>query len=39
VLLGVLNNLLNLMNVSPFLQGFVKGLIVIVAVLVQRKRA
>lgn len=37
LLLGVLNNVLNLMNVSPFLQGFVKGLIVIVAVLVQRR--
>lgn len=37
--LGVLNNVLNLMDVSPFLQGFVKGLIIIVAVLVQRKSA
>ena len=37
LLLGVLNNVLNLMNVSPFLQGFVKGIIIIVAVLVQRK--
>lgn len=37
LLLGVLNNLLNLMDVSPFLQGFVKGVIIIVAVLVQRK--
>lgn len=39
LLLGVLNNVLNLMDVSPFLQGFVKGLIIIVAVLVQRKSA
>jgi ribose transport system permease protein len=38
LLIGVLNNILNLMNVSPFLQGFVKGLIIIVAVLIQRKR-
>ena len=38
LLIGVLNNVLNLLNVSPFLQGFVKGLIIIVAVLVQRKR-
>ncbi len=37
VLLGVLNNVLNLMNVSPFLQGFVKGLIIITAVFVQRR--
>lgn len=39
LILGVLNNVLNLMDVSPFLQGFVKGLIIIVAVLVQRKSA
>lgn len=39
ILMGVLNNVLNLMDVSPFLQGFVKGLIIIVAVLVQRKDA
>lgn len=38
LLLGVLNNFLNLMNVSPFLEGFVKGLIIVVAVLIQRKR-
>lgn len=37
ILLGVLNNVLNLMNVSPFLQGFVKGLIIITAVFVQRR--
>lgn len=37
LLLGVLNNVLNLMNVSPFLQGFVKGLIIITAVFVQRR--
>ena len=37
ILLGVLNNVLNLMNVSPFLQGFVKGVIIITAVFVQRR--
>lgn len=37
LLMGVLNNVLNLMDVSPFLQGFVKGVIIIVAVLVQRR--
>jgi ribose transport system permease protein len=37
LVLGVLNNMLNLLDVSPFLQGFFKGLIVILAVLVQRK--
>lgn len=37
LVMGVLNNILNLMDVSPFLQGTFKGLIVILAVLVQRK--
>lgn len=37
LMLGVLNNILNLMNMSPFLQGFVKGVIIIVAVLLQKK--
>lgn len=37
LLLGVLNNILNLMNTSPFLTGFVKGVIIIVAVLLQKK--
>lgn len=38
LLLGVLNNVLNLLNLSPFLQGFVKGIIIIIAVLVQKKK-
>ena len=38
LLLGILNNLLNIMNMSPFLQGFVKGVIIIVAVLLQKKQ-
>lgn len=37
LILGVLNNMLNLMNVSPYLQGLVKGLIIIIAVLLQKK--
>jgi ribose transport system permease protein len=37
LILGVLNNTLNLMNVSPYLQGMVKGLIIVLAVLVQKK--
>ncbi|WP_255437493.1 ABC transporter permease [Thalassobacillus sp. CUG 92003] len=37
LLLGVLNNMMNLMNVSPYLQGLVKGLIIIIAVLFQKK--
>ncbi|WP_246288839.1 ABC transporter permease [Bacillus haikouensis] len=37
LILGILNNMMNLMNVSPHLQGFVKGLIIIVAVVFQKK--
>lgn len=37
LILGVLNNMMNLMNVSPYLQGLVKGLIIIIAVLLQKK--
>ncbi len=37
LILGLLNNILNLMQVSPFLQGAVKGIIIIIAVLLQKK--
>ncbi|SES72501.1 ribose transport system permease protein [Salinibacillus kushneri] len=37
LLLGVLNNMMNLMNISPHLQGLVKGLIIIIAVLFQKR--
>ncbi|MET1014361.1 MAG: ABC transporter permease [Paenisporosarcina sp.] len=37
LILGILNNMMNLTNVSPHLQGFVKGLIIIVAVLFQKR--
>ncbi|MBM7693491.1 ribose transport system permease protein [Peribacillus deserti] len=37
LILGILNNMMNLMNVSPHLQGFVKGSIIIVAVLFQKR--
>ncbi|WP_421382321.1 ABC transporter permease [Bacillus salacetis] len=37
LILGILNNMMNLMNVSPHLQGFVKGLIIIIAVVFQKK--
>ncbi|UFT98866.1 ABC transporter permease [Radiobacillus kanasensis] len=37
LLLGVLNNMMNLMNISPYLQGLVKGLIIIIAVLFQKR--
>jgi ribose transport system permease protein len=36
IMLGVINNMLNLLNVSAYLQGTVKGLIIIGAVLLQR---
>ena len=38
VILGVINNMLNLVGVSPYLQGTVKGLVIICAVLIQRRR-
>lgn len=37
LILGILNNMMNLMNVSPHLQGFVKGFIIIIAVLFQKR--
>ena len=36
LILGVVGNMLNMLDVSPHLQGLVKGLIIIAAVLVQR---
>ena len=37
LILGVFNNIMNLMNISPYLQGLVKGIIIIGAVLFQKK--
>ncbi len=37
LILGILSNMLTLMGVSPFATGTVKGIIIIVSVLVQRK--
>jgi ribose transport system permease protein len=37
LILGVLANLMNLSNISPYLQGFVRGVIIIGAVLLQKK--
>ncbi|ENH96834.1 inner-membrane translocator [Gracilibacillus halophilus YIM-C55.5] len=37
LLLGVLNNMMNLLNISPHLQGLVKGLIIIIAVFFQKR--
>ena len=38
LILGVINNMLNMMGVSPYLQGMVKGLVIILAVLMQFRR-
>jgi ribose transport system permease protein len=38
VILGIVNNMLNMLGVSPYLQGTVKGLVIICAVLIQRKK-
>ena len=37
IIIGVLNNGLNLMNVSPFYQSIVKGLVILIAVLLDKK--
>lgn len=37
LIIGVLNNGLNLMNVSPFYQSIVKGLVILIAVLIDKK--
>jgi ribose transport system permease protein len=37
-MLGVIDNMLILLDVSPHLHGMVKGLVIIVAVLAQRGR-
>jgi ribose transport system permease protein len=39
ITLGIVNNMLNLWQVSPYLQGTVKGAVIIAAALVQRRRA
>ncbi|MGC8970735.1 MAG: ABC transporter permease [bacterium] len=38
IILGIINNMLNMLGVSPYLQGTVKGLVIIGAVLLQRGR-
>ena len=37
VTLGIVNNMLNMLGVSPYLQGTVKGLVIIGAILIQHK--
>ncbi|MDD4478712.1 MAG: ribose ABC transporter permease, partial [Mesotoga sp.] len=39
ITLGIINNMLNMLGVSPYLQGTVKGIVIIGAVLIQRKRS
>jgi ribose transport system permease protein len=39
LIIGVLNNGLNLLNVSPFYQLVVKGLVILLAVLIDRKKS
>jgi len=38
IILGIVNNMLNMVGVSPYLQGTVKGAVIIAAVLIQRKK-
>ena len=38
ITLGVINNMLNMVGISPYLQGTVKGLVIIGAVFIQRQR-
>lgn len=37
IILGIINNMLNMLGVSPYLQGTVKGLIILIAVFAQYK--
>jgi len=36
IILGIINNMMNMLGVSPYLQGLVKGSVIIVAVFIQR---
>ena len=38
LILGIINNMLNLLGVSPYLQGLVKGVVILAAVLMQYKQ-
>ena len=38
LILGVINNMLNMVGVSPYLQGTVKGIVIIAAVYVQKQK-
>lgn len=39
IILGIINNMLNMLGVSPYLQGTVKGLVIIGAVYIQSQKA
>lgn len=39
LILGVINNMLNMLGISPYLQGLVKGGVILVAVLMQYKQS
>lgn len=39
LILGIINNMMNMLGVSPYLQGTVKGLVIIGAVFMQRQRS
>ena len=37
IILGIIGNIMNLMNISPYLNGAVKGIIILIAVLLQKR--
>ena len=37
IILGIINNMLNMLSVSPYLQGTVEGLVIIAAVFIQQE--
>lgn len=39
IILGIINNMLNMLGISPYLQGTVKGLVIIGAVYLQRQKS
>jgi ribose transport system permease protein len=39
IILGIINNMLNMLGVSPYLQGTVKGLVIVGAVYIQAQKA
>lgn len=39
IILGIINNMMNMLGVSPYLQGTVKGLVIVGAVYIQRQRS